>query len=260
MRTPTFKPVIQFSLLGDVIAYYPSIKEASITTKTHISVIIACCQGKINQSKGFIWMYNEDKCFIKDRIKKILDYTIPSDWGTVWKDVRGFENKYKVSDFGIIIRVPYLDLSYKRPRIFRFRKMTLSTMPSGYLVVKLSDNMNRKPHLVHRIVAEAFIQNPNNLPQINHIDENKRNNHVDNLEWCDCKYNLNYGTARQRTIKKNTNGKLSKAIIQIDAFGNFIAEYPSMREARRHGYDNSAIAKCCLGKAYLHRGYRWKYK
>lgn len=111
-----------------------------------------------------------------------------------WKDVVGFEGYYKVSNLGNVI-------SLRRKFMRTEHLMSPAVTPYGYAVVCL-----RKPDIkttvkVHRLVAQAFIPNPDNLPQVNHKDEDKLNNCVDNLEWCDSKYNINYGTVVQRRIE-----------------------------------------------------------
>ena len=104
----------------------------------------------------------------------------------------------------------------------------------GYLVVNLCKNRKAKNCLVHRLVAEAFIPNPNDYPVINHRDETPFNNCVENLEWCTQKYNINYGTARDRIIKKQRNdAKKSTSIKCLDLKTKEITFYPSMKEAAR---------------------------
>lgn len=102
-----------------------------------------------------------------------------------WKDIEGFEGMYKISSYGDIY-------SYKTNKILKPIKS------HGYLKVFLYKNNSRKSYLIHRLVAESFIPNPNNFPVINHKNENKSDNHVCNLEWCSFKYNANYGTRNER--------------------------------------------------------------
>ena len=113
----------------------------------------------------------------------------------IWKDIIGYEGLYQVSSYG---RVRSLDRYDSRNCFRKKRILKLCANRLGYLKVGLWSNGKVKHHLVHRLVAEAFIPNPNNLPIINHIDENPSNNNVDNLEWCTAKYNMNYGTIRER--------------------------------------------------------------
>lgn len=123
----------------------------------------------------------------------------------VWKDIKGFEGLYQVSNLGNIKHLPY-----SQPYIGRWgnlvirKKKELMLKPApmkrsnGYLGVTLYKNGKRCTRSVHRLVAEAFVPNPNNLPQVNHKDENKLNNESVNLEWCTSQYNINYGTANHR--------------------------------------------------------------
>ena len=120
---------------------------------------------------------------------------------------------------------------------------------SGYLSVELFDeNGKSKRLLIHRLVAMAYIPNPENLPQVNHIDENPLNNAVSNLEWCTAKYNMNYG-----------NG--AKTVLQYSRNGEFIARYNSAAEAsRKTGANHSHIIECCNGKRYKTvNNFIWKF-
>ena len=173
----------------------------------------------------------------------------------IWKDIVGYEGLYQISNYGNVRSLNY----HRENRIHILKQIVDYT---GYLFVCLSKNKKRKQFKIHRLVADAFLDNPNNLPCINHKDENKENNNVSNLEWCNHKYNNVYGTRIKRVSEKTTNGKLSKPVLQYDLEGNFIAEYPSSHEVQRQfGYDYSSISKCCRGyRSKTAYGYIWKYK
>ena len=112
-----------------------------------------------------------------------------------WRPIEGYEGLYEVSSYGRVRSVDrYVRCSYGSYRLHKGKVLSPGIRPDGYLVVSLKYKMFR----VHRLVAQAFIPNPDNLPQINHKDEDKSNNRVENLEWCTAKYNNNYGTARIR--------------------------------------------------------------
>ena len=172
----------------------------------------------------------------------------------IYKDIKNLEGKYQVSNFGNI-----LSLNYGRTRKPKLLKPSKNKF--GYLKVRLCKNGKQKNFFVHRLVTETFIPNPDNLPEVNHKDENKENNHVENLEWCDRKYNINYGTRNKRSAKTNTNGKCSKPVLQLSLTDEFIKEWESSSEIYRQlGYCNSYICKCCKGKYESAYGFKWKYK
>ena len=174
-----------------------------------------------------------------------------------WKPVVGYENLYEVSNLG---RIRSFDRWVKSKngsiRICRGRILKPYTNKDGYLCVVLSKNNKHKTYKVHRLVAEAFLPNPNNLPQVNHKDENKQNNNVENLEFCDCKYNINFGTANARRSKT-----ISKAVVQYTLDGTFVREWPSAMDAERNGgFSSVCICMCCKGKIKSHKGFIFLYK
>ena len=125
----------------------------------------------------------------------------------IWKDIKGYEDLYQISNYGEV-------KSLEKKAGFSTRKEKILKQhldKDGYVKVYLCKNNKVKFLSVHRLIAEAFIPNPNNFPQINHKDENKQNNKIENLEWCTCKYNINYGTRTKRqkeTIKNERSNKI----------------------------------------------------
>lgn len=128
----------------------------------------------------------------------------------VWKDIEGYEGKYQVSSLGRVRRLAY---TFKRrnkwgvcDNVISSGMMSLRNV-KGYLSVKLRDETKRKHYQVHRLVAAAFIPNPDGLPEVNHKNEDKTDNRVENLEWCTRKYNTNYGTRgiRMWTTRRSRN-------------------------------------------------------
>ena len=123
-----------------------------------------------------------------------------------WKDIPNYENLYQISNYGDVKRLNSYD-SRGHLRNSRLRKPRISN--KGYLQIGLHKNGKETKFSVHRLVAESFIPNPDNLPVINHKDENPLNNYVSNLEWCTYKYNSNYGDCqkkRMKTRKERRNG------------------------------------------------------
>lgn len=164
----------------------------------------------------------------------------------IWKDIPGYEGIYYASNKGLIRSKNGI----LKPSVHR----------DGYLKVVFCVKGRRKTFQVHRLIAQTFIPNPNNLPQINHKDEDKTNNCVENLEWCTMDYNIHYGTGqkrcRNRGLPRNT-----KAVIQLSLEGEYINEYPSVIEAhRKTGANMANIRSCALGIYRQSGGYKWKYK
>ncbi len=160
----------------------------------------------------------------------------------IWCPINGYESIYEVSDKGRV-----RSLKFGKERILKPRRN-----PEGYLKVCLYKNGEHKDYKVHRLVAKIFIPNPDNLPEVNHRDENKENNSVQNLEWCDRKYNINYGTRNQR---------ISKPVLQFTKDGEFVREWKSTHDVERNlGYYNQNISSCCTGRYKSAYSFIWKYK
>lgn len=170
----------------------------------------------------------------------------------VWKDIDGFEGLYQVSNHGRI-------KSFRKSTKFHGQSEHLlspTITANGYESVTLyTGPSGRHKFLVHRLVAQAFIPNPNHFEAINHKDENKRNNHVDNLEWCTLSYNNAYGTARIRQIL--TKGT---PVQQLTLEGYPLAVYNSVHIASQiTGTPKHSIKDCLCGKSKSSNGYIWKY-
>lgn len=149
-------------------------------------------------------------------------------------------------------------------------------MPNGYLSVELFKDKKSKRLLIHRLVAEAFIDNPDNLPVVNHKDECRCNNNVSNLEWCTQAYNLNYGTARERKTKnthhyykserikeiaRKNGASVSKRVIQLSKDGKCIKEFETINQASRAlNINASHMIEVAKGERKSAGGYVWRYK
>lgn len=164
----------------------------------------------------------------------------------IWCYIKGYEGLYEVSDKGRV-----RSLKFGKERILKPGRNQ-----QGYLVVCLCKNGERETYRIHRLVAQTFTPNPDNLPEVNHKDENKENNSVQNLEWCDRKYNINFGTRNQRISEKHL-----KPILQYTKSGEFVAEWRSAMDVQRNiGYLQNNISSCCNGKCKSSNGFIWKFK
>ena len=177
----------------------------------------------------------------------------------IWKDIRGYEGIYKISSYGRV-------WSLKRKGVVKEKILSQTYNNNGYLRISLNKNNKSKSILVHRLVAQSFIPNPNNLPCVNHKDENKLNNQVDNLEWCTHKYNNNYGTIKQRsgeTLKKSgkvkygNNGNAKKVFYDgkiYESLSKFCDEF---------GFKHSQISrwlnnKRCMPQDFIDKKLRYE--
>lgn len=165
----------------------------------------------------------------------------------VWKDVKGYEGLYQVSNYGNV------------KSLRSGKKIALNYDRKKYLTAHLCNKNGQKRIRVHRLVAEAFIPNEKRLPQVNHIDENKNNNYYKNLEWCDNKYNSNYGTRNKKI--SNSRKIQTKKIYQFSLDGDFIKEWENIYEILSEiKIQKSSIYRCCEGLYKQAGGYVWKYE
>ena len=188
-------------------------------------------------------------------------------WRTAVYDGEIYEELYKVSNLGRILSLNYNGTG--KPDL-----MTPVDNGDGYLVAHFRKNGESKNCLVHRLVAETFLENPENKPCVNHKiegDEGKTMNFVffnedgsvdeekSTIEWATYKENNNYATRNERVSKTLTNGKRSKRVLQLSLTGDLIREWPSTRECGRNGFDTGAVGRCCNGKQKTAYGFRWMY-
>ena len=183
----------------------------------------------------------------------------------IWNVIPGYDGVYQVSSYGRIKSLQRIDCGGRK----RKEKILSQSTVRRYRVVGLNHNHVNKQYKVHRLVALAFLPNKENLPCINHKDENPLNNFVENLEWCTVEYNNKYGTAPERRSKsqsKTMKGRMphpeqQKSVLQIDAItNNIIRIYKSLSEAaRENNLSEGKISMVCNGKRNSHGGYKWKF-
>lgn len=181
-----------------------------------------------------------------------------------WADIAGYEGLYMVSTWG---RVKSLERKVWDNRGYYKtvpeRILKPSKVGDGYLRLFLCKDGKKEGYKVHRLVCKAFISNPQNLPCINHKDEDKLNNHKDNLEWCSYSYNNSYNGKGKKIGEKLRNDlKRCKAVIGIDCTTGLILKFPSAREVERTlGINNSSIIQCCKGRKRYKTagGFYWYY-
>ena len=161
----------------------------------------------------------------------------------IWKDIPDYEGLYMISNYGNI-------------KITKNNKLCKpSDDGKGYLQIVLTKNKKRKCYKIHKLVAKTYISNLDNLPQINHKDQNKKNNSINNLEWCTQKYNCNYGDRNYRCTKH----RLHK-VKQIDLKNNIIKEYNSLKEAESNTkIKYQQISACCRNIQKSAGGFLWEY-
>lgn len=246
---------------------YP-IKTAWYSGRQELSKDVELCNfdaiklGGYNESLGPLNCPTTNQRFYKIIKGKMYDYTYlfwKDSEVEVWRDIDGFDG-YQVSNLGNV-----RSLNYNGTGNVRVLKPSLSGPNRGYksISMQVADKVVRRN--VHRLVAKAFIPNPKNLPEINHIDEDGTNNKVNNLEWCDRKYNLNYGSRTQ----KFSDSK-SIPILQLNLDGTLVKEWKSQAEVcNQLKIDGGSLSHCLHGyrikkgkkyPVYSYHRYKWKYK
>lgn len=173
----------------------------------------------------------------------------------IWRPIKGYEGLYEVSNLGRIKSLKRLVKKWDGYRTVTEKILTPKTNNRGYLRITLCKDGITKTFSPHRLVAEAFLDNPDNLPCVNHKDENPLNNVVSNLEWCTYSYNNSYGNRNNRIALSK-----SKPVLQYTLDGQFVKEWTSTMECGRNGFQQSSVASCCRGERNKHKNYIWKYK
>ena len=178
----------------------------------------------------------------------------------IWKDIQGFEGIYKVSNLGNVLSLNYRKQGYSK-------LLTPKCNNCGRLWVELRNNGVVKQYLIHRLVAMAFIPNLNNYPEINHIDENPKNNKVTNLEWCTREYNIRYYCEHHKKQKREVRNYSKKyqnrknlKVNQYTKNGEFIRVWDNARQVFNHkGWSDWSISECCRNKRKTAYGFIWQY-
>lgn len=176
----------------------------------------------------------------------------------VWKDIEGYEGLYLVSNLGLVRSLERIEENLRKGkpynRLHRGRTLKPIKHFTGYYLVTLNKGGEHHSMRLHRLVAQAFVPNPDNLPEVNHKDENKANNRADNLEWCDGSYNTNYGTGKYRKTSKRM-----RKVEQLTADGQHIAYFDAVRIASRATGCSVGHIQESIKKGWLTHGYRWRY-
>ena len=165
----------------------------------------------------------------------------------IYKPIKGYEGYYEISNLG---NVKSLQRTIEREggstMVLTERVLKPNLTTAGYYHIGLRKGGKRKAYTIHRLIATTFIDNPEGLPQVNHIDEDKTNNRIDNLEWCTAKYNMNYS--------------LAKTVYQYTLSGELVKEWDSATTACKDGkYTAPNITNVCNGTYSHHKGYKWSH-
>lgn len=192
----------------------------------------------------------------------------------IWKPIKDYEGLYEISNCGNIRSLSKIvnvsnQYNAKSTRIVKARN--LKPIYNGmYYVVGLSKKSKIKQFFIHRLVAEAFIENNNNYNCVNHINGNKKDNRVENLEWCTKEYNtsvawkdglikISKGRDNKMFGRYGANANKSKPIYQFDLDMNFIKKWDSQKDVERElGYKQNCISNCALGRSKSSYGYKWR--
>lgn len=177
----------------------------------------------------------------------------------IWKDIKGYEGYYQISNKGRVKSLHRIVIDKNNiKKVYKEKLLDITiNKKNNYKYITLHKDNKYETKSIHRLVAETFIPNPNNYPEVNHIDENHFNNCVENLEWCTKEYNNKYGTNKERMISTQRNNNLyGIAINQYDLKGNFIKQWKSFKEIERIlNYHHSNIIVCCKKRIKQSNGF-----
>lgn len=180
-----------------------------------------------------------------------------NDLQEIWKNIEGYEGQYQISNLGRVkslARINYAN-HFQDERI-----LTPVDHGKGYLLVHLSRGTKVKQIAVHRLVAETFIPNPNNKPQVNHLDEDVTNNRLDNLEWCSSQENLTYGHRIENAWKTRTANKTrGRRIKKFTISGDLVEIYPTIIVASRENGVSGPALSAAERHNYTSAGHKWRY-
>lgn len=182
--------------------------------------------------------------------------------GEEWRPVVGWEELYMVSNLGRIVSLNKTVPSIHGQRPIRCKLLSPYVHKNGYCRVILCRNAkSHKYDMVHRLVAEAFIPNPDSKPMIDHIDRNRQNNKVENLRWCTLSENMHNPLTVEHCRKLNLGRKRQEQYKPVVAIKNGVVEkrYDSIKSAISDGFTNCGIINCCAGRDSSHYGYKWMY-
>ena len=171
----------------------------------------------------------------------------------IWKDIDGYVGRYQISNYGNVLSLNYRNTG-------KAKRMKPKINKGGYKWIGLSDGKYRKPLLIHRLVAIAFIDNPNNFPEVNHKDENPLNCNVANLEWCTHQYNVRYSFNKHKDRKPVGKKPIKQLINQYALDGTLMNTWDGYLILNKtFNYKGSSIKECCEGKRKTAYGYKWEF-
>lgn len=243
------RTVLQYSLDGKFVAKWNRLIDAAAFAGLNKTTIWQCCQNRPHyaQAGGYIWIYEEDVGTINERVDRIPQYKVENLPNEEWRDVECYEGMYQVSNKG---RVKCLKA--RNSHGIKRESLCIPWLDkSGYKKHNLNKNGSSKLFKLHRLVAKAFIPNPENKPLVDHIDGNPSNNCVENLRWA---------TYKENHYNPNTRYKHLIPVSQYSLDGTLIKEWKSAQDAAESlGVSYHAIQSCCRGNTKTSCKYKWKY-
>lgn len=183
-----------------------------------------------------------------------------------WRDIDGYEGLYQVSDLGRVRSCDSIRITHNQfgehKGFYKGRILKPRTKKDGYSYAVLCKGCKEKEYKIHRLVAQTFIPNPDNLPCVDHKNTIRNDNRVSNLRWCTYRSNIRDNLITKERVKNasaNNGRKRSKRVVQKTLGGVVVKVWPSLNEARRNGFSHCNIWACCNGKRKMAHGYKWEY-